>query len=185
MRVFTTSLVVVILIGMASCGPGNGLNLARVRGVVTLDGEPIKNGTVMFEPDESKGTTGPQAIGTILGDGSFVLSSQSAGDGAVVGFHRVGILGLDEEPSAEQPPPNPEDDPMAFLAAKDAAATKAIRERARGGGKTVAGLDGRPFLVVVPEKVTSSSTSGISVEVSRGSNTFNIDIKQDGTVEID
>src|SRR5690606_162016 len=116
----------------SSCGPDNGLNLARVRGTVTLEGEPIKNGTVMFEPDESKGTTGPLAIGTILADGTFVLSSQSVGDGAVVGFHRVGILGLDETPSAEAPPPDPEDDPMAFLAAKDAAATKAIRDRSRG-----------------------------------------------------
>lgn len=185
MRTLTAFLMAMVLIGLASCGPGNGLNLARVRGTVTFEGEPIRNGTVLFEPDESKGTTGPQAVGTILTDGTFVLSSQDPGDGAVIGTHRVGILGLEENPSDEAPMPSPEDDPLAYLAAKDAAAQKAIQSRAKGEQKTVAGLDGRAFRVVVPEKVSSTSTSGIAVEVTRGSNVVNINIKEDGTAQIE
>ena len=46
------------------------------------------------------------------------------------------------------------------------------------------GLDGKTFRVVLPEKVGSTETSGISVEVSRGSNTLNFDIAEDGTAKI-
>lgn len=183
MRSLTVLSIAALLIGLASCGPGNGLNLARVRGTVTLEGEPLKNGTVMFEPDESKGTTGPQAVGTIMPDGTFIMSSQSAGDGAVVGFHRVGILGLDESPSLVEPMPDVEEDPLAYLAAKDAAVSKSIRQNAKGGQATVSGLDGKSFRVLVPEQVTSTSTSGIVVEVTRGSNTIHLNIKEDGSVE--
>ena len=38
--------------------------------------------------------------------------------------------------------------------------------------------------MILPEKVGSTETSGISVEVSRGSNTMNIDIAEDGTAKI-
>ena len=78
---------------------------------MTYKGKPIKNGTVMFVPDESKGTTGPQAIGTIKSDGTYILSSQDAGDGAVVGMHKVGILGMDPEPMSKEEMPSPKKTP--------------------------------------------------------------------------
>jgi len=174
-----------ILIGVAACGSNNGLTLAPVQGKVTYKGQPIKNGTVMFVPDESKGATGPQAIGTIKSDGTYILSSQDANDGAVVGMHKVGVLGLDPEPMSKEDAAKIEDDPMKYLQQKTQAGLKSARQSMRKNTeRTVTGLDGKTFRVVVPEKVGSTETSGISVEVSRGSNTLNIDIAEDGTAKI-
>ena len=60
--------------------------------------QPIKNGTVFFMPDEAKGTIGPPAVGSITADGSYIMSTESAGDGVIVGSHKIGITGLEEKP---------------------------------------------------------------------------------------
>jgi len=173
------------LIGLAGCGSSNGLNLAPVRGKVTYKGQPIKNGTVMFEPDESKGTTGPQAIGTITGDGTFILSSEQPGDGAVVGMHKVGILALETDPIKVEAMPTPEDDPTKYLAAKTAAGLKASKDSTKANAeRTVTGLDGKTFRVTLPEKLSSTQTSGITATVARGSNTINIEIDENGIAQI-
>jgi hypothetical protein len=175
-----------VLVGVAGCGSGNGLNLARVRGKVTYKGEPIRNGTIVFMPDESKGTTGPQAVGTITSDGSYILSSESSGDGAVVGYHNVGILGLESNPISEKALPDPGEDPLKYLAEKTASGLKAANENAkkRNEGQTVTGLDGKTFRVTIPEKLTSSKTSGIRAKVESGSNTLNIAIDENGVAQI-
>src|SRR5262249_62179239 len=87
---------VMTLVGglLIGCGPGNGLTLGRVRGTVTYKGKPVQNGFVTFQPDASHQTDGPPAMGTINQDGSYALTTQDADDGAVVGTHKVAILGL-------------------------------------------------------------------------------------------
>jgi len=185
MRGLMMVLMAAILIGVAACGSDNGLNLAPVRGKITYKGEPLKNGTVMFEPDESKGNKGPQAMGTLKSDGTYILSSQDAGDGAVVGMHRVGILGIDPNPVSAEALPSPETDPLKYLQAKTQADLKTIKQNLRKGGEqTIRSLDGKTYRVILPEKVGSTATSGIAAEVSRGSNTINIDIAEDGTAKI-
>jgi len=173
-----------LLVGVVGCGPANGLNLARVSGKVTYMGEPIKNGTVIFEPDEAKGTSGPQAIGTITSDGSYILSSESAGDGAVVGYHKVGVLGLETSPVSEKAMPTPDEDPLKYLQAKTQAGLEAAKNARKSTERTVTGLDGKTFKVTVPEKVTSTKTSGIIAKVGRGSNTLNIEISKEGVAQI-
>lgn len=67
------------------CGGGN----VPVSGVITLDGNPLPDAYVVFEPQTeggasaaSQGVTGP--------DGKYQLSrSDGSGDGAVIGSHRV------------------------------------------------------------------------------------------------
>ncbi len=178
-------LTAALLIGVAGCGPDNGLNLAPVRGKVTYKGEPIKNGTVMFMPDESAGNTGPQAIGTITSDGTYILSSQDAGDGAVVGMHKVGVLGIDAEPTSAEALPSVTQDAMKYLQAKTQADLKSASQSLRKGAeKTVTGLDGKTYRVILPDKLGSTETSGIKVEVTRGSNTIDIDITEDGTAKL-
>jgi len=185
MRGLTRVLVAAILIGVTACGPGNGLNLAQVRGRVTYKGEPVKDGTVMFEPDDSKGNRGPQAMGNLKSDGTYILSSQDPGDGAVVGMHRVGVLGIDPNPVSAEALPSPETDPLKFLQAKTKADLKAIKQNLRKNAEqTIRSLDGKTYRVILPEKVGSTATSGISVEVTRGSNTINIDIAEDGTAKV-
>ncbi len=61
--------------------------VAPVSGLVTLDGQPLKFGSVMFQQ-----TTGGQpAVGTIQSDGSFTLSTFEENDGAIVGQHMVRV----------------------------------------------------------------------------------------------
>ena len=129
------------------CSPDNGLNLAKVRGKVTYKGVPVRNGTVFFMPDESKGTIGPPAVGSITSDGSFIMSTESAGDGVIVGSHKIGVTGVEEKPvGSGAAAPTPESDAKAYMnaKAKDAAAARsgAVKRRetpsqtrvARGGG---------------------------------------------------
>ena len=85
-------------LALPGCGSDNGLSLGRVHGKVIYKGEPVKYGTVSFVPDPSKGTKGPIAMGTIKDDGSYVLSTSDAGDGAVVGHHKISVVGLDPTP---------------------------------------------------------------------------------------
>ena len=74
---------------------------------------------------------------------------------------------------------------MKYLQQKTQAGLKAARQSMRKDAEqTVTGLDGKTFRVVLPEKVGSTETSGITVEVSGGSNTLNIDIAEDGTAKI-
>ena len=66
--------------------------LAKVTGVVRLDGKPIAGAEVRFVPDTDKGPDGRMATGSTDADGRFALSCFTRGDGALVGFHRVAIV---------------------------------------------------------------------------------------------
>ena len=76
--------VVPLIAALGGCSSGNGLTLGKVRGTMTYDGEPVRGGEVLFVPDTTKGTVGPPAAGTISEDGSYSVSTQESGDGAVV-----------------------------------------------------------------------------------------------------
>ena len=167
------------------CSPGNGLNLAKVRGKVTYKGEPVKNGTVFFMPDESKGTIGPPAVGSITSDGSYVMSTESAGDGVIVGSHKVGITGVEEKPISSGPAaPTPESDPQGYMKAKakDAAAVRSGAVKKEEDTFTDKG--GQKWRFVVPRKFTNPQESGIIAKVEPGSQTMNFDIDDSGNVTI-
>src|SRR5262245_43394167 len=95
---YLTWLGAVLVAGCSGCGPDHGMSLGRVSGKVTSRGAPVGFGTVMFMPDSTRGTKGPPAMATLKSTGEFTLSTDSAGDGALVGFHKVGIVGLDPTP---------------------------------------------------------------------------------------
>jgi len=87
---FTTGAL--LLIATVACvGCGDQSNRNRVSGSVTLDGQPVPNGLITFEPDHSKGHTGPQGIARIV-DGQYDTSA-TGGRGVVGGPHRVRIDG--------------------------------------------------------------------------------------------
>lgn len=183
MRGLAASISAAIVVSIAGCGSANGLDLAKVRGKVTFKGQPIEYGTIMFEPDESKGTTGPPAIGTITSGGSFILSTEESGDGAIVGSHRVSVMGLEPIPEAQQKAmPNPETSPREYMIAKDQIATRS--ERLRKEGPTFTDKAGKVFKITVPEKTTKPTTSEIKVKVESGSNDLTIAIGEDGTAEV-
>jgi hypothetical protein len=60
---------------------------AIVRGTITLDGNPVTKGTVMFVP-----RAGRSGRGVIQADGTFQVSTYGDGDGAIVGENQVAVV---------------------------------------------------------------------------------------------
>jgi hypothetical protein len=183
-------LLFLLLFSLAGCGASNGLDLGRVSGTITYKGEPIRNGTVLFMPDEAKGTHGPAAMGVIASDGTYVMTTEQTGDGALVGIHKVGILAIGKTPisTPEGAGETKEDDEVkAFFANKAAAASpksKGARPKASTKGN-YRDSHGRLFPILIPENLTRPTESGISVKVERGSNKFNIAIQENGTALVE
>jgi hypothetical protein len=77
--------------GCGAKGSGTLPQLLPVKGKVTFKGQPVKTGTVRFEPDDF----GRAAFGNLQSDGTFALTTLKDGDGVVPGHHRVTITNLD------------------------------------------------------------------------------------------
>ena len=75
------------------CQREGRLPTAPVRGTVTLDGQPVTEGEVVFLP-----AAGKPSRGRLDAEGAFVLSAYTSGDGAVIGAHRVGVIARRGEP---------------------------------------------------------------------------------------
>lgn len=78
-----------LLVATVGCGGANRNEVAPVRGLVTLDGTPYtQGGSVVFHPE----TPCKMATGRIQADGSFEMTTYTAGDGAAVGKHKVTVF---------------------------------------------------------------------------------------------
>ncbi len=100
MRTFALLLCASIPLLAVGCGGGGGgdqPDIGRVTGTVTLDGQPLPDATVMFQPDE-----GRASIGTTDAAGHYSLKYLENVNGAAVGHHKVMIRteipGNDGEP---------------------------------------------------------------------------------------
>ncbi len=69
---------------MAGCGSST---MAPVRGVVTLNDQPVEGAAVMFMPNGG----GRPATGITDKDGNFNLQTETPGDGALLGEHAVTV----------------------------------------------------------------------------------------------
>ena len=81
----------VVLVCLLSVGAPSGCGNRRpqtapVTGKVTLDGKQVTGGVIFFYPEE-----GRPATGIIGSDGTYVLQTFEAGDGAIPGKYRVTI----------------------------------------------------------------------------------------------
>ena len=84
---------VALLIGLAGCSGGQPT--AKVSGKVTHDGQGVTGGLVTFAPVASGSgamSAGKGATGQVQADGTYVLSTEKPGDGAVIGRHKVTYL---------------------------------------------------------------------------------------------
>ncbi len=88
------------------CGP-SGPKLASVSGKVTLDGTPLKSGTVNLVADESKGVkqvgTSSGAIGS---DGTYKITTDGK-DGAPLGRYKVVVITMTPGGMGDTGPLNP------------------------------------------------------------------------------
>jgi hypothetical protein len=179
---FSTVGFVAVLTALHGCGPGNGLNLAKVSGRVMYKGEPVKNGTVFFKPDESKNTIGPPAVGSITSDGSYILSTESAGDGVIVGHHKIGITGIEAVGTGGAEEVDPEKDAGGYMKAKSKTA-QAAKNASRKDEEFFTDKGGKKYRFVVPMKFSRPEESGIIVKID-GAQTVNFDIDDTGNVRI-
>ena len=82
MRLLLLALLVLFAVG---CQPTSPVP-ARVRGTVTVNGRPLRGGTIVFVPDRQRGNRGDMAYAVVANDGSFELKA-----GAVSGWHRITV----------------------------------------------------------------------------------------------
>jgi hypothetical protein len=80
----------IVILAVAGCGPKHPA-MAYVKGKVLLNGEPMTMGSVGTVP-----TAGRGAHGDIRSDGSFELHTYAAGDGALIGNHKVAVVAYDQ-----------------------------------------------------------------------------------------
>jgi len=76
-----------MMLASLGCGHSDQLETALASGVVTLDGQPIEEGVVIFTP-----THGRPARGLVDSHGRFTLSTFGEEDGAIVGSHQVAVI---------------------------------------------------------------------------------------------
>ena len=83
------------------CASRDTPDLGKVSGVVTLDGEPLPQATVEFQPTEAGGVT---SFGTTDDEGKYELSYSVGIDGAKVGEYKVRITSYRQEHVEDGPP---------------------------------------------------------------------------------
>jgi hypothetical protein len=92
---------------LAGCFQGK-FPVAQAKGKVVCNGQPVTSGSVTFTPVGDSGSleAGKPATASLGPDGTFVLSTDSRFDGAVVGKHTVQYVGSEgDEEEAEGAPP--------------------------------------------------------------------------------
>ncbi|PQO35303.1 hypothetical protein C5Y96_09730 [Blastopirellula marina] len=72
---------------MLGCYSSGGPDLGYVEGNVTLDGKPLDDAKVQFEPDNAR-----PSIAYTDGSGHYVLQFTGTRDGAAIGTHTVRIF---------------------------------------------------------------------------------------------
>jgi hypothetical protein len=144
--------VVVCLLGIALTGCGGGPRLAKVTGRVTVAGQPLTTGTIMFHPE-----SGPSAVGGINPDGTYSLTTIKPGDGAVVGTHRVTIEATKVGPGSM-------------------VEAKSLEEEMKLATKVDKILVAGKVVYLVPQKLSQVGTSGLTAQVEAKANQIDFDL---------
>lgn len=89
----TSVAILAVLACLAAVGCGAEFPTANVSGVVTLDGEPLQNASLYFQPQrvDASPVVGPPSIGVTDAEGRYVLKTSEGTSGAVIGPHVVSI----------------------------------------------------------------------------------------------
>jgi hypothetical protein len=138
-----------VLVSLPGCSRDPNMpKLGRVHGKVTYKGKPVESGTVTFNPIPGKGgETGQNATGLIESDGTYVMTTFSTGDGAILGQHVVAVV------------------------------VRAKGSENQGKPKADSTIDYSMPKIVTPSKYASVETSPLVYTVREGDNTFDIELK--------
>jgi hypothetical protein len=66
-----------VVVLVASPAVARGPQRFHVEGKVTFDGKPVPSGTIRFEPDSTKGNTGPVGYAAII-DGRYTTATEGS-----------------------------------------------------------------------------------------------------------
>ena len=82
---------------LAGCGDNDPSKLPTVPagGTLNYNGKPVAKGTVLFQPEKGRSASG------LIENGKFTLSTYNDGDGAIVGWHQVAIISIEEVPTKD------------------------------------------------------------------------------------
>ena len=146
-RLFQWVAVCALLLQLVGCGGATG----SLSGKVTLDGQPVTTGSVIF----TNGNSAQNQLASIQSDGSYKADGVPVGDVkvAVSVPPSGGSMPADAAKSAKLPPGIPADHPAAKAYA------------ASSGGANV------------PKEYTDPTTSNLTVKVAGGSQTYDIPLK--------
>lgn len=92
MRMRACAFPLLLAAALLGCG-GQSLELAPVRGRVSLGGKGISHAAIQLIPDSKKGTTAPTGAGQTDSDGNFRITTPPHGEGAVPGHYKVTVAG--------------------------------------------------------------------------------------------
>lgn len=91
-RFILICVLMVVLTLAQGCQRGiDGPKRYECRGTVTFNGEPVKKGSISFEPDSAAGNSGPGSMAQIVNG----VYRTEPGKGIVGGAYRVFIVGFD------------------------------------------------------------------------------------------
>ncbi len=88
--------LLVVLFSVLGCSGESGPALGKVSGVVTLDGSPLDQATLRFQPPQ-----GRSSIGVTDENGHYTLQYTPERNGAELGEHQVFITTLIEQTGGE------------------------------------------------------------------------------------
>jgi hypothetical protein len=106
----TIRLLFLLLLIPLLAGCGGPYKTASVSGRVTLNGKPLANAAVLFQPVATPGNNapGPGSTGVTDADGRYTLRLVGTGDkGAVVGKHKVKITPMAQASDSDDDRPKP------------------------------------------------------------------------------
>jgi hypothetical protein len=83
----------IVTLTIAGCGRRGLSGLTAVEGVVSCDGQPLAEATVMFYPVSADGRS---AVARTDANGKFVLTTLNPNDGITPGDYQVGISKFDD-----------------------------------------------------------------------------------------
>lgn len=102
-------IVLALILSTALCfsvtGCGNSYDLAPVSGKITVDGQPLPNTSVIFQPTGAEPGV-PSSIGVTDAQGNYSLTTatETPRAGAVPGPHRVSLSAVSQAPQSGEAP---------------------------------------------------------------------------------
>jgi hypothetical protein len=135
---------------VVGCGPSQ--RLGNVSGTVTYQGEPIKNGAIVFEVPGARPATGKIVDGQITEVTTF-----EKGDGVPVGMANISVTATDAPEGSAAPGPNSTDP---------------------GTQTDMSNYMGMGAESIIPPHYNDPASSGLSWDIKAGDNTLTLDLKE-------